>query len=410
MNKARKSIIKFQSIGLLLFGLYVVSTYLAQDVILPASYNTLFLYLFLGWGILNVFFAKRLRINAMAGWMLVVMGFSLLTMVYSPNKSIFTGQFYLLIVNFTITLFLSRISFDRREVLLVCWVYVLSAAALTLLLMATGNMSDSTGRLGNEVFGNANTMAFLLMLAVMYAFFLMVYFSNAVWKKALLILCVALSYYAMFLSGGRKFIVIPIVFLYALLMLKVDKAGKKHIIKYTAIIAVMVFILYQLIMNVPAFYDVMGKRIEGLFNLFSGGGTVELSAAERNQMAQMGLQQWTHSPILGYGFDSFKYYNQKMTGHFYYSHNNYVELLYDLGLIGFILYYAFYFKLLKTGLFSKAVPMYARAFSVATAVSFLVYEFGAINYSSTPAMIMLAVAFAMQGCDGKTDQGDICYE
>lgn len=57
------------------------------------------------------------------------------------------------------------------------------------------------------------------------------------------------------------------------------------------------------------------------------------------------VNKWDRSPIWGYGFDSFKYYNRLMTGHFYYSHNNYIELLYDLGIIGFAIYYWFYWKL-----------------------------------------------------------------
>lgn len=409
-NKRKFGVIKFQTIGLLSFSLYVASTYLAQDVIFPSSYNTLFLYLFLAWGALNAVYTKTIKIRMISFWMMVVMGYGLLTMLYSPNKGIFEGQFYFLIVNFIITLVLSQISFNSQAILFLCWTYAVSAAVLTLMLIATGNMTDSTGRLGNEVFGNANNLALLLMLGVMYAFYILIFFGDTIWKRALLAACIALSYYAMFLSGGRKFIVVPIVFLYVLLMFKTDSAGRKHIIKYTVVIAVIVFILYQLIMNVPAFYGVIGQRMEGLFSLISGNGVVDASAEERSLMAQMGLRRWMGSPLFGYGFDSFKYYNRAMTGNFYYSHNNYVELLHDLGLIGFVIYYSFYFKLLKTGVAAEQIPVHARAFPVATVLAFLVYEVGAVNYSSTHAMIMMFLAFVVGNDVDKSWQGERKYE
>lgn len=398
--------INLQSITRVFFCLYIASTYLAQDVILSSSYNSLFLYLFLIFGIIGIFISKALKLNKMSYWMLLFMGYSIVTMSYSPTKDIFSGQFYLLLVNCIIISILSQLEFNKRLLLCICWVYSLSAGLLTIFLIGTGNMIDSTGRLGNEAFGNANTLALLLMIAVMAAFYLLIYFSDSIWKKVILVFCIGLSYYSMFLSGGRKFVIVPIVFLYILLFFKADKKGRRHIIRYTLIIIAVIIILYQLIMKVPAFYQVIGSRMEGLFNTFLGVGDAEASAESRGTMIEIGLKKWLSSPIWGYGFDSFKYYNLAMTGGFYYAHNNFVEILYDLGIVGFILYYYFYFKILKKSLVCFDMPANARAFSVATIISFLIYEFGAVNYSSTPAMIMLFLAYKVQDSHRK----DSSYE
>ena len=398
--------INLQSITRVFFCLYISSTYLAQNVILPSSYNSIFLYLFLLFGIIGIFISKTLKLNKMSYWMLLFMGYSIFTMIYSPTKSIFDGQFYFLLVNYIIISVLSQLEFDEKLLLCICWVYSLSAGLLTIFFIATGNMSDSTGRLGNEAFGNANTLAILLMIAAMAAFYLLIYFSNALWKKVGLIFCIGLSYYSMFLSGGRKFVIVPIIFLYILLFFKADRKGRKHIIRYTLIIIAIIIILYQLIMKVPAFYHVIGSRMEGLINTFLGVGNAEASAESRGIMIAIGLKKWLDSPIWGYGFDSFKYYNLATTGGFYYAHNNFVEILYDLGIVGFILYYYFYFKILKKGLVCFDMPANARAFSVATIISFLIYEFGAVNYSSTPAMIMLFLAYKVQDSHRK----DSSYE
>lgn len=127
-------------------------------------------------------------------------------------------------------------------------------------------------------------------------------------------------------------------------------------------------------------------------------------------MVQLGLRRWTERPLCGYGFDSFKYYNRAMTGNFYYAHNNYVELLYDLGLTGFVVYYSFYFKLLITGIVERKIPVYARSFPVATVLAFLVYEVGAVNYSSAHAMIMVLLAFVVENDADKSWQGERKYE
>lgn len=137
--------------------------------------------------------------------------------------------------------------------------------------------------------------------------------------------------------------------------------------------------------------------MEGLFNLLSGEGEADYSALSRADMIDYGLQQWLYSPIWGYGLDSFKYFYGLVTGVVSYSHNNYVELLFDLGLIGCILYYIFYLKILIKGLtLRNRLPSYARAFSVAVIVSFLIYEFGAVTYSSTPAILMIYMASMLQ--------------
>ena len=150
-------------------------------------------------------------------------------------------------------------------------------------------------------------------------------------------------------------------------------------------------------MKVPMFYDVIGSRMES-YLIFLGGDTshADGSSRIRSQMIEIGLQKWQESPLWGYGFDSFKYFNESVTGHFYYSHNNFVEMLYNLGIIGFIAYYSYYIKLLFASYNEKnRISLSARAFSVAMVISMMVYEYGAINYTTTSTMIMFFFASTM---------------
>ena len=113
-------------------------------------------------------------------------------------------------------------------------------------------------------------------------------------------------------------------------------------------------------------------------------------------MIEIGFNKWMDSPIWGYGFDSFKYYNRLMTGHFYYSHNNYIELLYDLGIIGFAIYYWFYWKLFYVAWKGKnSYTPEIRAFVIGIVFSMLVFEYGAVNYTVTSTQIMLFFAYTL---------------
>ena len=168
-------------------------------------------------------------------------------------------------------------------------------------------------------------------------------------------------------------------------------------LKYTAIVIAAVAAVYYLIMNVPAFYAVIGERLEGLFGMLNGDfAHADGSSKIRSQMIQMGMQKWFSSPLWGYGFDSFKYYNRSMIGLFYYSHNNFVELLYDLGIIGFVIYYWFYWKLFYTAWKGKiSYTPEIRSFVIGFVLSMLVFEYGAVNYTSTAFQIMFFFAYIM---------------
>ena len=196
----------------------------------------------------------------------------------------------------------------------------------------------------------------------------------------------------MFLSGGRKFIVIPIIFAYFVLLHKTDSAGRKHILRNTIIIVIVFFLLYQIVMKVPAVYETIGYRFEGFFAMFSDQYEFDSSTLKRNLMIERGFEKWLDSPLWGHGFDSFKYFNaSSVTGHLYYSHNNYVELLYNQGVVGFVTYYGFYVYMfimqrrLKNSL--------EKGFIIGTLGSVLAFECFGITYSVLPIQIMICIAY-----------------
>lgn len=387
-----------QRIGIFLFCIYIVIGYLANDIILPTIINTIFLYLFIGYSVIYTFIEGTYKISKFTTWQIIFTAISIFSLTYSPLKDVFEGQFYLCIVNLVMIYFLSRYEIDKEIFVRIAWSYAAGSALLIALLIRSGNVFDSSGRLGTDLVGNANILAAMLMVSAIYAFWLLVYTKNSLWKKIILIGCVVLIYYGMFLSGGRKYIFIPLIFLYIVLFFKTDNKGRKHLIRNTVIVAALLVLVIYIIMNVPSLYDVIGQRLENLIYFIETGRILREGGAEelRAKMIEIGWNAWSESPLLGHGFDSFKYYNVQVTGRFFYSHNNFIELLYNLGIAGFIVYYWFYIKMIITGWRERnSKPQYATYFSIALFISMLFYETGAINYSATSSFILFYLSFAL---------------
>lgn len=67
------------------------------------------------------------------------------------------------------------------------------------------------------------------------------------------------------------------------------------------------------------------------------------SGSGRFHLISIMLGIFSEHPLAGVGWHNFRYYNQQITGDYHYGHNTYLELLAELGVIGFILYSLFLF-------------------------------------------------------------------
>jgi len=380
--------ISMDSIWFGLLVLYVVSGYIAHDVLLPTSFNSIALYAFLGYSVFAILCKGKIKGNPLIGWGVAFLGVSFIAMLYSREFAVLDGTYYALIVNFILVFFLTQMSWNKKRFNLVMKAFVVSAALLILVLAMTGNLEDESGRLGTEVMGNANTLAFKLTVGAMYAMWLLL--SDESKKTKLLILVsLIIIYFGMFLSGGRKFVVAPVIFLYFLLLYKVDKRGRKHFIRNTVIIAAVAILLYLLIMEVPFFYETIGYRFDGFLAFFDEGAKADGSTVVRAKMIEAGWEKWPETPIFGHGFDNYKYYNlTSVTGNLYYSHNNFIELLYNQGLVGFIMYYSMYAYLFIKAWKIKGNSLY-KGFVIGGIVTWLFFEYFAVTYSETPVQFML---------------------
>jgi len=104
----------------------------------------------------------------------------------------------------------------------------------------------------------------------------------------------------------------------------------------------------------------------------------------RAEMVQQGLQLWRHSPLFGNGVDAFR----GLSGQGTYAHNNYVELLCDIGLIGTLLFYAIYAQVLIR---AAQAPRLLRLYCQIFILMLLLADFGYVSYTSKQSVMILMI-------------------
>lgn len=380
----------------LVFLLYVISSYVCQETLLPPVINSLLLVAFVGTAISSCMFRANMLNMNFSKWYIILVLYALCSALLMTDNVFPTlyQMFVILILTFCYNVTIS--SKETLEITIVT--YVVSAVVMGISIMyfnpiyLIGNIGGLDGtRLGGEETGNANIFTALMMFSGVFASWCTLYKKNIV-LRIFSLLSLLLILYLMALSGGRK----TIIALVACTLYFIWKKGGNSILKKTiAIVAIcltMYLILY-LMMNVQWIYDVIGYRFDGLLGFLDGTGKSNVSSDElRKKMIEIGLQGWTERPIFGHGLDSFKFLNQKITGRMFYSHNNYVEMLYDFGLVGFVLYYSFIYKIYKR---LTSLPEDYKIYSilgVGIIIELLLFDIGGVSYYTHGNMIMLCIA------------------
>lgn len=137
----------------------------------------------------------------------------------------------------------------------------------------------------------------------------------------------------LFLSGttGSKTAILMVVV--SLIVVIIVKFGLK---KWYITISIIVgfTILGLIILNIPAFSFLQG-RITKMFQVFLGieGSNVDGSTVTRLNMVYEGIYGFLQKPIFGWGHQGFR---NDISSFRTYSHNNYIDLLSNYGLLGFL--------------------------------------------------------------------------
>jgi len=246
-----------------------------------------------------------------------------------------------------------------------------------------------------RVFGetsNANSLGFMMNWTGLCA--LIFWYSagrqRLTLKHIAILLLIPACGYVMLASGSRKSAVAFALLIglwgtYASAPRNTFQNQLKRLILGGAIIALIVELLPWAAEN-----TVLGQRFSDFFE--QGGGSVQASMETnvRYWMYVEGLKTFLEHPVFGVGMYNFNLYFY--TGQF--SHSNYIEPLVTTGLVGFLLYQAFYacilvraFRLLRRR--PDTGTAYRLKMIVIGIVVMLVIGVGTPHYTSTPVYVLL---------------------
>lgn len=194
----------------------------------------------------------------------------------------------------------------------------------------------------------------------------------------------------LFLGGSRKNIVtMPLIGIMFSMFVGNTEKKLRALLLLIAAVAAGIYILNV----VPTLYqlrDAMLGMFTGLFN--SASEEIDASTMERMYLIEQALGVWVEHPVIGVGWNNYRFYNDlKM-----YSHNNYTEMLVCFGMIGFLLYYAIFFRvayIIGSGLIRRKFT-HADLLLLGFSLSNLIMEIGSITvYFKERLIIMLIVLY-----------------
>ena len=280
---------------------------------------------------------------------------------------------------------------DAPRVLRITELGIFSTAFVVVLLSIR---TITEGRLGGGTEINSNVLAILCV----YGFGLSMYLRK-INKISQIANWFRLGFYILviLLTGSRKGLVMIIL----TIMIVQFTQDRRNVFKKLLVVAGSVAVFYILIMNVGVLYNIIGVRVENLLLALSGESSAEASLEDRQQLVAMGWEHFLEKPWTGYGYDCFKMVSgigpkgkvAYGTAGFY-SHNNYIELLFGGGIIGFLLYYLpvlyLLIKLAKSLGKNVCVP-----YLLAMVLSMLAVEYARVTYYARVDAYITAVVL---GC------------
>ncbi|MEX2534100.1 MAG: O-antigen ligase family protein [Trueperaceae bacterium] len=227
--------------------------------------------------------------------------------------------------------------------------------------------------------GNSNELAIQLSLT---AFLLLM-----VWRRSFLVGAAALSLIviATVTSGSRKMVFVWLTYL--LLLSRWLTMGVKRSTLIAAVALLMVPASVLVLINTRETWLAPIENLTVYQRLDRAIAGEDSSANLRGNLIEDAFEQWSYSPLWGHGVDQFRWLNPYRV----YSHNNFTEVLANLGIVGLILFYSIHVNLLWRTT-SQARAGSGRSWLVlAFVLMLLMMDLARVSYTDRYTWLLLSV-------------------
>lgn len=261
------------------------------------------------------------------------------------------------------------------------------------ILFAEVGVRRVNNRYGEIVFskeyGEYITYSYNLIISMCFIIYNYIFNCKTKKEKIITFLLANMTFIFILLSGTRKAIIIPIMFAIMIAFIK-ERQNALKIIKYSTIFLLVLVFIYYIIMEVDIFYNFIGYRMESLISFNSS--MQDNSMIERSLMRHYSWELFLEKPLLGHGAGTFRDYFVQISGKYLYSHNNHLEILSTLGIIGYVVFYGglinILLKLYK--LIIKGDKISIGFFSFILIQMFL--DYGTVSYNNEQYILIYCLA------------------
>lgn len=274
----------------------------------------------------------------------------------------------LLVTNFAIIRYATKDDLIRMlEILIAVAVYL-----CIYILVNTPTYIIGYSRLGYFLDLNPNTISMTTAYAALFCLYLLLSQHS---KKIFYIGLLAVFTFVTLISGSKKGLLILIMGFFLIVFFK-SKNYKRLLV--ICLSGLGVFGMYYMIMSIPELYNVIGSRIESMMLYFTQTNFADESTMERFRLIREGFRIFSDNPILGVGLNNFSYFQVNSN----YAHNNYVEILADLGIVGVLTYYWMPTKLLIKALNQSSKNDTLMSLSKSLIIIILIIGIGLVDYNN----------------------------
>lgn len=258
-------------------------------------------------------------------------------------------------------------------------------------------------RLGGGI-TNVNVIGIYLSVTVIIAF----YYGYFAEKKYCYFLMM-LPLLAAFGTGSRKALAMIALGIMILMFMKYRESISLTAFAKFLGVAIVFLIILNWMSTMPIFQGVF-SRISTMFG--DESTALDSSAQNRYDMIRAGWDAFLKRPYTGVGINNSYVIAMERVGYSTYLHNNFIELLACMGIVGFIIYYGIYIYLIRNlYVIALATENPSATVMFAIIVSHFIMEFGMVAYYSKMTYVYFAMAAATIAiCRRKMIEHDMTVE
>ena len=346
------------------------------------------LYLFFALSLFSICRNTRLFPKTITLWYTGFLIISILSLSYSPSFSVSVTALPDMIMALLWSVSVGAFLNEQDSIKIIKYSNIIISIPIGIYLALTFTQAHSWSRLGESFGMNENIVALCFLIPFCFAASELFDKKNTLINSVAIVICA----YIMLLSGSKKAMLGAVLFLLALNVFG-RKISLKKVFTILGVISGVILVFYFILHN-EQLYNIIGYRLLLFWNTVTGKTVAGTSTIERSSMIFYGLKLFAQSPVLGHGINSFSYYYGNITVFYAYAHNNYIELVSTLGLLGLGWFYSIHFLTIKYYL--RAKKMVANNGKIiAYIILILFYDIAMVSYSDTRVILLILCTYTM---------------